>query len=166
MLLCGLFFPPPTARYPGGRRFPRVPASGEAPQIPISQESGTATPCSCSTWAMVLSPGTGQRSPVEARGDGEGSVRRRRRRRGGRLERFAVQLRLLPSDRPRGIANPGHKSGRTAEVDPGVGVRSPRSCASRWRGLCPSSEQWIWQIPPVSWRAISVAKAASCARLT
>lgn len=39
----------------------------QAPQIPISQESGTATPCSCSTWAMVLSPGTGQRSPVEAR---------------------------------------------------------------------------------------------------
>ncbi len=39
----------------------------QAPQIPISQESGTATPCCCSTWAMVLSPGTGQRSPVEAR---------------------------------------------------------------------------------------------------
>ena len=37
-----------------------------------------------------------------------------------------VQLRLHPSDRPRGIANPGHKSGRTAEVDPGVGVRSPQ----------------------------------------
>ncbi|STT03449.1 Uncharacterised protein [Klebsiella pneumoniae] len=44
----------------------------------------------------------------------------------GGWKRFAVQLRLLPSGRPCGIANPGHKSGRTAKVDPGVGVRSPQ----------------------------------------
>lgn len=54
------------------------------------------------------------------------SARRRPPVGAGRLERFAVQLFLSPSDRPRGIANPGHKSGRTAEVDPGVGVRSPQ----------------------------------------
>ena len=66
MLLCGLFFRLRLHGIPvvdGSLAYRRQAGAAN----PISQESGTATPCSCSTWAMVLSPGTGQRSPVEAR---------------------------------------------------------------------------------------------------
>ncbi len=66
MLLCGLFF---RLRLHG---IPVVDGS-----LPHRRQAGAAdphlagerpaTPCSCSTWAMVLFPGTGQRSPVEAR---------------------------------------------------------------------------------------------------